>query len=56
CDVHLEWGRLCRSAGQDGEARGHYERARALVDELGYGRRDAEVRELEAVVGEGVGL
>ncbi len=49
-------GGLSQTAGQDGEARRHYERARALVEELGYGRRVAEVRELEAVIGEGVGL
>ncbi len=54
CDVHLEWARLCRSAGQDGEARGHYERARALVEELGYRRREAEIRELGAILDEGV--
>ncbi len=54
--IFPEWARFSQTAGQAGEARRHYERARALVEELGYGRRDAEVRELGAVVGEGVGL
>ena len=47
CDAHLEWARLCRDQGDLAAAREHLERARALVAETGYGRREREVRWLE---------
>ena len=47
CDAHLEWARLCRDQGDLAAARRHVARARALVNETGYGRREREVRWLE---------
>jgi tetratricopeptide (TPR) repeat protein len=50
CDAHLEWARLCRQRGErDGLAQ-HVARARKLVDETGYGRREREVRWLEGLL------
>jgi tetratricopeptide (TPR) repeat protein len=47
CDAHLEWARLCRDQGDLAAARQHVARARELVKETGYGRREREVRWLE---------
>jgi len=55
CDAHLEWARLCRDQGDVATARRHVARARVLVRETGYGRREREVRWLEGVLGEGDG-
>jgi tetratricopeptide (TPR) repeat protein len=46
-DAHLEGARLCRDQGDLAAARRHVARARALVNETGYGRREREVRWLE---------
>ncbi len=46
CDAHLEWARLCRSAGDLDGARKHLLVARDLVASTGYHRRDREVEEL----------
>ncbi len=51
CDVHLERARFHLAAGEDGEARRHLERARALVAETGYHRRDGEVEFLAERLG-----
>ncbi|HKH43753.1 MAG TPA: hypothetical protein VKM72_03725 [Thermoanaerobaculia bacterium] len=51
CDAHLEWARLCRDQGDLAAARRHVARARVLVNETGYGRREREVRWLEGEVG-----
>ena len=51
CDAHLEWARLCRDQGDLAAARRHLARARELVNETGYGRREREVRWLEREVG-----
>lgn len=51
CDAHLEWARLYRDQGDLGAARRHVARARELVTETGYGRREREVRWLEGVIG-----
>jgi tetratricopeptide (TPR) repeat protein len=51
CDAHLEWARLCRDQGDLAAARRHLARARELVRETGYGRREREVGWLEGVVG-----
>jgi tetratricopeptide (TPR) repeat protein len=48
CNAHLEWARLRRSVGDPDGAREHLERARALVAETGYHRRDREVAALTA--------
>ncbi|HSN88601.1 MAG TPA: hypothetical protein VL025_17700, partial [Thermoanaerobaculia bacterium] len=50
CDAHLEWARLCRDQGDLAAAREHLARARVLVDETGYGRREREVRWLEGTL------
>jgi tetratricopeptide (TPR) repeat protein len=50
CDAHLEWARLCRDQGDLAAARRHVARARALVDETGYGRRAREVEWLEGTL------
>ncbi|MES1244343.1 MAG: hypothetical protein ABUT39_22255 [Acidobacteriota bacterium] len=48
CDAHLEWARLCRQRGDRGGQREHVARARRLVEETGYLRREREVKWLEA--------
>ena len=50
CDAHLEGARLCRDQGDLAEARRHVARARVLVNETGYGRREREVRWLEGAL------
>jgi tetratricopeptide (TPR) repeat protein len=50
CDAHLEWARLCRDQGDLAAARRHVARARVLVNETGYGRREREVRWLEGTL------
>jgi tetratricopeptide (TPR) repeat protein len=51
CDAHLEWARLRRDQGDLAAARRHVARARELVNETGYGRREREVRWLEETLG-----
>ena len=51
CDAHLEWARLCRDQGDLAAARRHVARARVLVNETGYGRREREVGWLEGTLG-----
>jgi hypothetical protein len=53
CDAHLEWARLCRDQGDFATARRHVARARVLVNEAGYGRREREVRWLEGTLAGG---
>jgi len=50
CDAHLEWARLCRDQRNLDEARQHVTRARELVNETGYGRREREVKWLETTL------
>ncbi|HEV7784130.1 MAG TPA: hypothetical protein VGQ28_02270, partial [Thermoanaerobaculia bacterium] len=50
CDAHLEWARLCRDQGDLAAAQQHVARARVLVEETGYKRREREVRWLEGAV------
>lgn len=52
-DAHLEWTRLHLATGDRAAAREHLDRARGLVRECGYGRREREVQWLEEQVGEG---
>ena len=47
CDAHLEWARLCQDQGDVVAMREHVARARELVAETGYGRREREVKWLE---------
>jgi tetratricopeptide (TPR) repeat protein len=50
CDAHLEWARLCRQRGDRDGQQEHVARARKLVEETGYGRREREVRWLEGLL------
>ncbi len=52
CDVHLERTRLDLVLGRPGAAGERLERARQLVEETGYRRRDEDVRELADVLRE----
>jgi TIR domain-containing protein len=56
CDAHLEWARLCRDQGDLVAARKHVVRARVLVNETGYGRREREVRWLEETLAKENGM
>jgi tetratricopeptide (TPR) repeat protein len=47
CDVHLELARLCRDQENLLDARKHAKRARELVNQTGYKRREREVAYLE---------
>jgi tetratricopeptide (TPR) repeat protein len=47
CDCHLEQARLYLAQGKKDDARPHFEKARDMVNEMGYHRRDQEVTELE---------
>ena len=52
-DAHLEWTRLHLGTGDPDAAREHLDRARTLVRECGYGRREREVRWLEGRLSDG---
>ena len=51
-DCHLEYARLCLATGETEAAREHLARAKALVAETGYHRRDGEVAALEQETGD----
>ena len=46
-DCHLESARLALATGDRASARKAWETAKAMVEEMGYHRRDEEVREIE---------
>ena len=46
-DCHLEWARLCLATGERDQARVHWATAKAMIEEMGYHRRDGEVVEIE---------
>jgi len=46
-DCHLEYARLHLACGEQEKARGSLARAKGMVEEMGYHRRDGEVAELE---------
>jgi tetratricopeptide (TPR) repeat protein len=46
-DCHLEYARLHLAQGQKAQARRHLDEARAMIEEMGYHRRDEEVAALE---------
>ncbi len=54
CDCHLEWTRLCLAQGDPTLAREHWAMAKAMVERMGYHRRDREVNELAAQLGVGL--
>jgi tetratricopeptide (TPR) repeat protein len=47
-DCHLERGRLCLALGDRDTARKAWETAKAMIERMGYHRRDSEVVEIEA--------
>ena len=47
-DYHLESARLCLAEGNKEKARQHYKEAKEKVNEMGYHRRDPELKELQA--------
>ncbi|MGH9835804.1 MAG: hypothetical protein ACRD9Y_22525, partial [Blastocatellia bacterium] len=54
CDCHLEWARLWLAQGAPTLAREHWVTAKAMVERMGYHRRDGEVKELAAQLGVGL--
>jgi len=46
-DCHLEYARLYLEMGEKEKAREEWEKAKTMVDEMGYHRRDGELEELE---------
>ena len=50
-DCHLEYTRLFLVMGDAAQAREHFAVAKRMVAEMGYGRRDGEVVDLEAALG-----
>jgi ATP/maltotriose-dependent transcriptional regulator MalT len=53
-DCHLEWARLCLATGECAQAREHWVTAKAMVERMGYHRRDREVEEIARELGEAV--
>ena len=47
-DCHLERARLCLALGDRDTARKAWETAKAMIERMGYHRRDGEVAEIEA--------
>jgi tetratricopeptide (TPR) repeat protein len=54
CDCHLGWSRLCMAQGERVQAREHLATAKAMVERMGYHRRDREVEEIARELGETV--
>ncbi|MGH9769179.1 MAG: hypothetical protein ACREAB_17265, partial [Blastocatellia bacterium] len=52
CDCHLEWARLWLAQGDPTLAREHWATAKAMVERMGYHRRDGEVVEIARELGE----
>ncbi len=50
-DCRLETARLCLALGDAAGAREQFTVARRMVAEMGYGRREGEVAELEGALG-----
>ncbi len=50
-DCHLEFARLHLACGEKEQARQSLAKAKAMIEEMGYHRRDGEVAELEAELG-----
>jgi hypothetical protein len=49
-DCHLEYARLYLAMGDEDKAREHLAIARKMIEQMGYHRRDNEVKELEAML------
>ncbi len=54
CDSHLERARLCLAQDYCDKAREHWAMAKAMVERMGYHRRDREVEEIARELGEAV--
>ena len=52
CDCHLEWTRLWLAQGERDQAREHWAKVKAMVERMGYHRRDREVEEIAQELGE----
>ena len=50
-DCHLEYARLYLALGEKDKTREHWEKAKGMVDEMGYHRRDGKLEELEKMLG-----
>ncbi|MFC1574365.1 tetratricopeptide repeat protein, partial [Candidatus Latescibacterota bacterium] len=50
-DYHLEAARLCLTEGDRDKAREHRETEKAMIEKMGYHRRDGEVEKLERMSG-----
>ncbi len=50
-DCHLEWARLDLAQGDRDKAREHWATAKAMVERMGYHRRDGEVAEIAQQLG-----
>lgn len=46
-DCHLERARLYLATGERDAARAHWTTAKAMIGQMGYRRRDGEVKEIE---------
>ncbi|MCP5104339.1 MAG: TIR domain-containing protein, partial [bacterium] len=44
CDYHLEAGKLCKEEGKNKDAEEHFEKARELIQETGYKRRELKIK------------
>jgi tetratricopeptide (TPR) repeat protein len=51
-DCHLGWARLRIATGERAQAREHWATAKAMVERMGYHRRDGEVAEIARDLGE----
>jgi len=51
-DCHLERARLCLATGERDQARVHWAAAKAMIERMGYHRRDREVEEIGRELGE----
>jgi tetratricopeptide (TPR) repeat protein len=49
-DCHLEYARLYLAQGEKDQAREHLAKAKVLIDQTGYHRRDKDAQELEAMI------
>ncbi|MEP7343460.1 MAG: hypothetical protein ABI977_37420, partial [Acidobacteriota bacterium] len=50
-DCHLERARLCLATGDRDWACAHWTKAKAMIEQMGYHRRDGEVAELAQELG-----
>jgi tetratricopeptide (TPR) repeat protein len=51
-DCHLERARLCLATAEREEARAHWTKAKEMIEQMGYHRRDGELKEIAEQLGE----